>query len=142
MASRSTNSSLIIEDATPDDAGTIIDLIKELAIYENMLDQVKLTAAELKADLSDKQPWGLKAKVAKLLGTTGIGMTLWRSVAQHGLEERCTQLQFAVLEWNKLGTDFYKKVGAFDRTLSYGVRLYRNNLTKTERKKAVLSALI
>lgn len=71
MASRSTNSSLIIEDATPDDAGTIIDLIKELAIYENMLDQVKLTAAELKADLSDKQPWGLKAKVAKLLGTTG-----------------------------------------------------------------------
>lgn len=47
-----------------------VEIKSHLEIYLRKL-QVKLTAAELKADLSDKQPWGLKAKVAKLLGTTG-----------------------------------------------------------------------
>jgi GNAT superfamily N-acetyltransferase len=42
--------SITIREAGPEDAGTIVHLIRELAVYENLLDQARITEADVLRD--------------------------------------------------------------------------------------------
>ncbi|XP_050046955.1 diamine acetyltransferase 1-like [Dermacentor andersoni] len=39
----------------------------------------------------------------------GVGLALWRSVAEHGLRRSCEVLNFEVLDWNAPSLEFYAK---------------------------------
>lgn len=153
--------SFIIRPARREDCSTIIKLIRELADYEHMLEDVQLTASEIEDDLFGKDPWA-HANVAAISTPAGesvvgyviyffmfnasalervaymedlyvspqyrlkgVGLALWRSVAEHGLKRKCTVLNWAVLHWNKLALDFYIKQGASSLSSSGGYRCLR-----------------
>ena len=42
----------------------------------------------------------------------GIGRALLQRVANIAVEQGCGRLEWTALEWNKLATDFYKRLGA------------------------------
>ena len=44
----------------------------------------------------------------------GIGKKLWQACVRAGLDAKCTQCNFSVLEWNKSAIEFYKSKGAAD----------------------------
>lgn len=64
---------------------------------------------------------------------SGIGAALKRAVAKHGLQQKCSELHFAVLAWNKTAIDFYKQLGSVDRTEEASVKVYRLTRTDIER---------
>ncbi|KAI4879357.1 hypothetical protein NFI96_019435 [Prochilodus magdalenae] len=55
----------------------------------------------------------------------GIGKALMSKVAQLGLAAGCTQLNFAVLNWNKPSHDFYLSQGCWDVTSDLGYHCMR-----------------
>uniref|UniRef100_A0A8B9HFP9 Diamine acetyltransferase 2 n=1 Tax=Astyanax mexicanus TaxID=7994 RepID=A0A8B9HFP9_ASTMX len=55
----------------------------------------------------------------------GIGKALMSKVAQLGLAAGCTQLNFAVLNWNKPSLNFYLSQGCFDVTSDMGYHCMR-----------------
>ncbi|XP_056884423.1 thialysine N-epsilon-acetyltransferase-like isoform X2 [Takifugu flavidus] len=55
----------------------------------------------------------------------GIGKALMSKVAQLGLAAGCTQLNFAVLDWNKPSLEFYFHQGCYDFTAESGYHLMR-----------------
>jgi GNAT superfamily N-acetyltransferase len=65
----------VVRPATPADTGVIGRLIRELAEYENALDQVRLSEAELAAALFGPEP-AAAAHVATYHGAVA-GMALW-----------------------------------------------------------------
>lgn len=42
----------------------------------------------------------------------GVGSALLRKLARIALDHDCGRLEWAALNWNKLATDFYEKIGA------------------------------
>lgn len=66
---------VLVRPATPADTGVICRLIRELARYENALDQVQLTEAELGAALFGPEP-AASAHVGEYRGTVA-GFALW-----------------------------------------------------------------
>ncbi|XP_003746366.1 diamine acetyltransferase 2 [Galendromus occidentalis] len=66
----------------------------------------------------------------------GIGVALWRSVAAHGVQEKCSSLRFAVLSWNEPSIKFYKSQGASDITTTRGVRAYRLKLSQPDQSSS------
>uniref|UniRef100_A0A8C8K2H5 Spermidine/spermine N1-acetyltransferase family member 2a, tandem duplicate 2 n=1 Tax=Oncorhynchus tshawytscha TaxID=74940 RepID=A0A8C8K2H5_ONCTS len=138
--------------------------LKELAEYEKVLDQVKVTQKDLEQDGFIKNPFfhGIVAEVPEQHRTKeghakvgyalyfytysswkgralymedlyvmpefrgkGIGKALMSKVAQLGLAAGCTQLNFAVLDWNKPSLDFYLSQGCFDVTADMGYHCMR-----------------
>jgi GNAT superfamily N-acetyltransferase len=65
----------LVRPATPADTGVIRHLIRELAAYENALDQARLTEAELASALFGPEPSAF-AHVAEYRGAVA-GMALW-----------------------------------------------------------------
>uniref|UniRef100_A0A674C1Y7 Spermidine/spermine N1-acetyltransferase family member 2a, tandem duplicate 2 n=1 Tax=Salmo trutta TaxID=8032 RepID=A0A674C1Y7_SALTR len=138
--------------------------LQELAEYEKVLDQVKVTQKDLEQDGFIKNPFfhGIVAEVPEQHRTKeghakvgyalyfytysswkgralymedlyvmpefrgkGIGKALMSKVAQLGLAAGCTQLNFAVLDWNKPSLDFYLSQGCFDVTADMGYHCMR-----------------
>jgi GNAT superfamily N-acetyltransferase len=66
---------LVIEPARPADAGLIVALVRELAEYERLLDQVVLTEADLVRDLFGPRAYA-EAVVARADGEP-VGFALW-----------------------------------------------------------------
>ena len=67
--------SLKIEAATPADADLIVALIRELADYERLLDQVAVSSADIQRDLFGPRPYA-EAVVARVDGEP-VGFALW-----------------------------------------------------------------
>ncbi|XP_048373506.1 thialysine N-epsilon-acetyltransferase-like isoform X1 [Sphaerodactylus townsendi] len=55
----------------------------------------------------------------------GIGKQLMGAIAQAGLEQGCTQMRFAALDWNQAAIDFYLHQGAVDLTATEGWHFFR-----------------
>uniref|UniRef100_A0A8D0HS46 Spermidine/spermine N1-acetyltransferase family member 2 n=1 Tax=Sphenodon punctatus TaxID=8508 RepID=A0A8D0HS46_SPHPU len=55
----------------------------------------------------------------------GIGKKLMSKIAEVGLENHCTQMKFAVLDWNRPAIDFYQSQGALDLTATEGWHVFR-----------------
>ncbi|CAN7996118.1 unnamed protein product, partial [Ixodes hexagonus] len=157
-----------IRRAQRTDCDSIMELIRELADYERMLDSVKIGASDLENDLfgddrTDEHPWAhvnvatmpspdhLEEQVvgyvlyffifnARALERVaymedlyvrpqhrrkGIGIALWKSVAEHGLREESDVLNWQVLDWNTPAVDFYVAQGAINISASEGYQYLR-----------------
>ncbi|XP_064796559.1 thialysine N-epsilon-acetyltransferase [Oncorhynchus masou masou] len=160
-----------IRASTLEDCKDIARMILELAEYEKVLDQVKVTQKDLEQDGFIKNPFfhGIVAEVPEQHRTKeghakvgyalyfytysswkgralymedlyvmpefrgkGIGKALMSKVAQLGLAAGCTQLNFAVLDWNKPSLDFYLSQGCFDVTADMGYHCMRCEGTALE----------
>lgn len=66
---------LTIRPATPDDTGTILFFIRELAEYEKLLHEVVATEADLERDLFGPSP-KVFCELAELNGKP-VGFALW-----------------------------------------------------------------
>lgn len=55
----------------------------------------------------------------------GVGVALWKSVAEHGLLRGCDGLRLEVLSTNKEAVDFYAKRGARDLGPVYGFQHFK-----------------
>jgi GNAT superfamily N-acetyltransferase len=42
----------------------------------------------------------------------GVGLALLRELARIAVERNCGRVEWAVLNWNQLAIDFYKRIGA------------------------------
>ncbi|XP_041037712.1 thialysine N-epsilon-acetyltransferase-like, partial [Carcharodon carcharias] len=63
----------------------------------------------------------------------GIGSTFLRKVAEIALQNKCTRLNFVVLNENKPSIDFYLTKGAVDLTDSEGWHLFRFDQEQMQR---------
>lgn len=43
----------------------------------------------------------------------GIGLALFKQVAQTAVARKCQRMEWSVLDWNHIARDFYHKLGAF-----------------------------
>ncbi|XP_044857345.1 thialysine N-epsilon-acetyltransferase [Mauremys mutica] len=50
----------------------------------------------------------------------GIGKKLMSKIAEIGVDNRCSQMKFVVLDWNRAAIDFYRGHGAVDLTAAEG----------------------
>jgi GNAT superfamily N-acetyltransferase len=71
----SSSAALSIEPARPQDAGLIVALVRELAEYERLLDQVVLTEQDVHRDLCGPRPYA-EAVIARE-GAEPVGFALW-----------------------------------------------------------------
>ncbi|XP_036806112.1 diamine acetyltransferase 2b isoform X4 [Oncorhynchus mykiss] len=119
-----------VRAAAKEDCKDISRMIMELAVYENMPDQVKTSHEDLERDGFSPNPFYecLIAEVPdehKTKDGKGIGTGLMAKVAQVGVEKQCVRLQLSVLDWNKPSLDFYIAKGAEDLTAKEGWHFLR-----------------
>ncbi|XP_054851192.1 thialysine N-epsilon-acetyltransferase-like [Eublepharis macularius] len=153
-----------IRPCRAEDCRQVVRLIRELAEFENLSDQVKISDQEFCEDGFGKDPF-YKCLVAEVPpeccsqdGHTivgyglyfftystwkgrnvymedlyvmpefrgkGIGKKLMSAIAQIGLEQGCTQMRFAALDWNRSAIAFYLRQGAVDLTATEGWHCFR-----------------
>nr|AAS59433.1 spermidine/spermine N1-acetyl transferase 1 [Chinchilla lanigera] len=92
----------VIRPATAAGCSDILRLIKELAKYEYMEDQV----------MSDYRGFG-------------IGSEILKNLSQVAMKCRCSSMHFLVAEWNEPSINFYKRRGASDLSSEEGWRLFK-----------------
>nr|XP_034991767.1 diamine acetyltransferase 2-like [Zootoca vivipara] len=91
-----------IRPSRAEDCAEIMRMIRELAEFEKMPDQVAN---------SDQG--------------RGIGKKLMSAIAQIGLEKGCTQMKLSALDWNQKAIDLYLGNGAVDLTAAEGWHVFR-----------------
>ncbi len=131
-----------IRAATPVDAGTVLELVKQLAAYERMADAVTMDIALLNAAMAaghcrallafdgdapvgvalyffNFSTWtgrrGLYLEdlfVVPQARKAGIGVAFFRELARIAMAEGCPRMEWQVLEWNELAHGFYRGLGA------------------------------
>uniref|UniRef100_A0A8C7ADI1 Spermidine/spermine N1-acetyltransferase family member 2 n=1 Tax=Neovison vison TaxID=452646 RepID=A0A8C7ADI1_NEOVI len=114
--------SVRIREAEEGDCGQILKLIRELAEYEKLSDQVQISEEALRADGFGEYRC-LVADLPPAPGDTqgqGIGSKIIRRVAQVALDQGCSQFRLAVLDWNQRAMALYKALGAQDLTEAEG----------------------
>lgn len=131
-----------IREAERKDMPAVLELIKELAAYENALDQVEIDVAHLEKEGFDEK--NFKCFVADVNGKiegmalvyfrfstwkgrtihledlivrekmrgTGLGSALYKKVIEYSLEIGVKRCEWVVLDWNKPAIDFYERSGA------------------------------
>ncbi|XP_030152580.1 diamine acetyltransferase 2 isoform X3 [Lynx canadensis] len=138
--------SVRIRQAEEGDCGNILKLIRELAEYEKLSDQVKISEEALRADGFGENPFycclvaellpapgepqgqGIGSKIIKKVAEVrrGMGPPAWFWKSKHvALERGCSQLRLTVLDWNKGAMDLYKALGARDLTEAEGWHSFR-----------------
>jgi GNAT superfamily N-acetyltransferase len=65
----------------------------------------------------------------------GVGFALLRSLARTALERGCGRVDWAVLNWNELAIDFYRRIGAKAMDEWTTFRLTGNALEEVARKE-------
>jgi GNAT superfamily N-acetyltransferase len=134
--------SVLIRQATPDDAAAVLALVTALAVYEREPDKVKMTeagarealaAGHLKALLGfvgtepvamalyffNFSSWtgkrGLFLEdlfVAPEVRGQGVGVDLLKRLARLAREMGCGRMEWNVLDWNEPAKGFYGSLGA------------------------------
>jgi GNAT superfamily N-acetyltransferase len=135
---------IVIRDATSGDAALIVGFIRALGDYERMLDEVKVTVADIEAALFGETPRAF-CDIAEADGApvgfalwfynfstfeggfglfledlfvipeargTGAGLALMRRLAQRCRDEGLRRMEWQVLDWNALASNFYDRLGA------------------------------
>uniref|UniRef100_A0A2I3GNU9 Diamine acetyltransferase 1 n=1 Tax=Nomascus leucogenys TaxID=61853 RepID=A0A2I3GNU9_NOMLE len=126
----------VIRPATAADCSDILRLIKELAKYEYMEEQVILTEkghsiVGFAMYYFTYDPW-----IGKLLYLEdffvmsdyrgfGIGSEILKNLSQVAMRCRCSSMHFLVAEWNESSINFYKRRGASDLSSEEGWRLFK-----------------
>jgi GNAT superfamily N-acetyltransferase len=129
--------------ATPDDAGLLLDFMRQLGSYQKMLDKIIATEEGLRQLLSqgkgeaifgdyDGKPVGFVyfcQTSSAFIGQTGLyidgflvdesvrfkglGKIMMAFMSKLALERGCQRLEWGCLDWNTPTIDFYKKLGAY-----------------------------
>ncbi|XP_011790500.1 PREDICTED: diamine acetyltransferase 1 isoform X5 [Mandrillus leucophaeus] len=126
----------VIRPATAADCSDILRLIKELAKYEYMEEQVILTEkghsiVGFAMYYFTYDPW-----IGKLLYLEdffvmsdyrgfGIGSEILKNLSRVAMKCRCSSMHFLVAEWNEPSINFYKRRGASDLSSEEGWRLFK-----------------
>ncbi|MGO9456302.1 MAG: N-acetyltransferase family protein [Acidimicrobiales bacterium] len=130
----------MIRQATVDDAHEVLSLIRELARFERMEDEVSCTVDDLCRELFGTDPVARVSLVAE--GAAVAGMALWfptfstflgrrgiwledlfvreawrghgygRALVEHLRTLVDGRVEWAVLDWNRRAIDFYESLGA------------------------------
>ncbi|XP_067411964.1 thialysine N-epsilon-acetyltransferase-like [Emydura macquarii macquarii] len=154
----------VIRPCAAADCGEVMRLIRELAEFEKLPDQVQTSDQALREDGFASNPFyrclvvEVPPECRSREGHTIVGYALyfftystWKGrnlyledlyvmpefrgkgfgkkllgkTAEIGLENGCTQLKFAVLDWNRAAIDFYQGRGAVDLTAAEGWHCFR-----------------
>ncbi|XP_028911719.1 thialysine N-epsilon-acetyltransferase isoform X2 [Ornithorhynchus anatinus] len=114
-----------VREAADTDCGDVMRMIRELAEFENLTDQVKNTEEGLKADGFGANPF-FRCLVAEVPpeqrnpNGQGIGSKILSKVAEEALANGCSQCRLAVLDWNQQAAHFYKARKAEDLSAAEG----------------------
>jgi GNAT superfamily N-acetyltransferase len=130
----------VIRPATADDAAEVLSLIRELAEFERMGDEVACTVADLRRELFGADPVARVSLVE--VGGAVAGMALWfptfstflgrrgiwledlfvrdawrgrghgRALLEHLPTQVDGRVEWAVLDWNRRAIDVYEALGA------------------------------
>ena len=84
----------VIREASEDDVPVVMDLVKQLAVYEKLIGSYTATD-----ELYRRYGWG-------------IGTALLRKLAQIALEKDCGRMEWTVLDWNEPSRQYYFSLGA------------------------------
>ena len=138
---------MIIRKGVKKDIPQVLDLIKELAEFENAPDQVTNTVERLENDGFGNQPvydlfvaesenkiigmaityfrystWKGKNLyiedfiINKKFRREGIGLKIFEEIKKFAKNTSCVGISLQVLDWNKIGINFYKKLNMkFDK---------------------------
>lgn len=131
-----------IREAKREDMPQVLELIKELAAYENASDQVEISVEHLEKEGFDNKnftcfvadvdgriqgmalvyfrfsTWKGRTVhledliVRKSMRGTGLGGALYRRVVQYGYDNGVKRVEWVVSEGNKNAIEFYENTGA------------------------------
>jgi len=130
----------IIRPAIEKDFKAILNLIKELALFEKAPEKVTNTLKQMKEEKDFFQAWVAEKEDGEIIGMAlfyyvyytwvgksmylddlyvkeayrghKIGSALLDKVLEIARENNCKRVRWQVLEWNKPAKDFYEKLGA------------------------------
>ncbi|XP_058415261.1 thialysine N-epsilon-acetyltransferase isoform X2 [Diceros bicornis minor] len=128
--------SVRIREAKEGDCGNILRLIRELAEYEKLSDQVKISEEGpcvvgyglyyfIYSTWTGRNVYLEDIYVKPEYRGQGIGSKIIKKVAEVALDKGCSQFRLAVLDWNKRAMDLYKALGAQDLTEAEGWHSFR-----------------
>ena len=94
-----------IRPARPEDCGTILELIRGIAEYEKMSDEVVATEETIRHAMFDEH-------VTRCLLAELDGKRLIRELFKIAAAENCGRMEWCCLNWNTPSQEFYKSLGA------------------------------
>ncbi len=129
--------------ATPENAGLLLDFMRQLGSYQKMLDKIIATEDGLRQLLSQRKGEAIFGDYngktvgfvyfcqtsSAFIGQTGLyidgflvdesvrfkglGKIMMAFMSKLALERGCQRLEWGCLDWNTPTIDFYKKLGAY-----------------------------
>ncbi len=147
-----------IRKAVKEDMPQVLELIKELAAYENATDQLEITLADLEhegfdehnftcfvADVDGKlegmalvyfrfSTWKGRTVhledliVRESMRGTGLGGALYKTVVQFGMDNGVRRVEWVVSEGNKNAIQFYENTGADIKKNWYTVHMNEDGM--------------
>ena len=106
-----------IRPARPDEAGVILDLIKQLAVYERCENDVVADEATLRQSLFEERSAEVVLAEEDLFVIPekrglGYGKALLRYVAKLAVARNCGRMEWICLDWNEPSLRIYRSIGA------------------------------
>jgi GNAT superfamily N-acetyltransferase len=119
------NQTVKVREGVKSDLPRVLELIRELALYEKAPHEVINTVEQMESDGFGPNPiygrystWkGKRLYLEDIIVTedqrgNGIGKLLFERTMRHTVDQNCTGMMWQVLDWNEPAINFYKKYGA------------------------------